>query len=262
MSCGTPIKDRHPGRIICIHGETSRDIVLEVQRSLQSSSSRIQIHVEHCTRDRLKSISLRSASTTGSMYVKTFNEIKDSLKELCEKARRLGLWLRDEIEIHPNFQICNVSSSIKKQSPDLSARTPAEVSFPRLGAFEVIVFIQSNTSQTAAASQSSKWKEILIYSKLYTKRWPDVSKLSTWIESLMIDGGPARSSLVIQRAFRAHRARRSLSIQRKTKYAKSAAVLQAMMRREVSRRWQVAQSQAISVLRKTYRGHLCRRRLW
>jgi hypothetical protein len=41
----------------------------------------------------------------------------------------------------------------------------------------------------------------------------------------------------------------------------AAAVLQAMVRGEVGRRWRAARTMAITVLQRTYRGHVCRRSL-
>jgi hypothetical protein len=55
--------------------------------------------------------------------------------------------------------------------------------------------------------------------------------------------------------------RRSLwtGVETKIKRGLAAAILQAMVRREVRRRGKTRMAQAIEVLQKTYRGHLCRR---
>jgi hypothetical protein len=210
-SPSTPLRDRHPERMICILGDpgTSEETVGAVQGYLRNSS-RIQIHVEYCTRERFTALSLRSTSID-SKYVKTFKELESSIMTLNETARRLRLWLWDNIEIHANSNgmsdapSCSVASRIMKRNPELGIRTPAEVAFPRPGAFEIIVFSQ-------CLSLPSKWKETVIYSKLWSKRWPDISQFSRFIEVLIVGGECVPSALVLQRAIRAHNARKTMSI--------------------------------------------------
>ena len=211
----TPLKLRHPERILCILGdpETSEETI-EMVQSYLSRSSRIQIHVEHCNVDRFDAVSLRSASID-SKYIESFKSLAKSVITLSDNSRKSGFW--DTIEIHANSDgmsdtpSSSVASRIMKNSPERCKRTPSEVRFPRIGAFEIIIFSQSG-------SLRSKWRETLIFSKLSLERWPDISEVSKFLE-LLIFGGRVTSILVLQRATRAHNARKQMSNLWKSKFA-------------------------------------------
>ncbi len=230
-SLRTPLKNRHPQRTFCIFGDpgTSKEKIAAVQSDLRSSS-RVQIHVEYCTRDKSKMLSLRPTSME-SKYLETFNRIESSIMASNFYARRLKLRHGDVIEIYANSEgkskapPCSVASRIMEQSPELSVRTPAEVAFPRIGAFEITIFSQSNEN---SVSSQSNWKEYLIFSKLGSERWPHVPQLSRFIERLVFGAELHRVSAAI--------------------------LLQGMIRK-----WFIMRSTAIKVLQKNYRGARCRR---
>jgi hypothetical protein len=224
----TPIKYRHPQRTLCIFGDprTSKETIAAFQNALKNSS-RIQIHIEYCIRDKSKMLSFRPTSADAERkYIETFDRIKNFIEKLNHYAKRLESRL-EAIEIYansdgaPKVPSCSVASRIKEENPELSLRTPAEITFPRPGAFEVTIYSDSQSS----------WKEVLIFSKLDSERWPHVPQLSRFIERLIFgdENGPLQSLTIklIHRAVRAYKQR---------KYIRRACVL----------------------LQKTYRGHRSR----
>ena len=229
----TPPKFRHPGRTICLldHPDSTEGIIGSVQRKL-ANASQIQIHVEFCAEDR-PSFSLRASTDSDYKYLQKFVELKGAIHKLSCIAKESHVCLWDHIEVFgnspsdSNTPSCSVSSRIRSLHPNLAQRSPAELRFPRIGAFEIVIFSSSDDTE--------KWDETLIYSKLETTKWPSISRITEWIEILTLRGNYLSISK-IQRAFRAHQARQILRNLKWFSFTEFAMKLQKVLRGHFTRK--------------------------
>ena len=207
---------RHPNRAIWIEQSASDDskgcppIILEKIRTELLAATHFQIHVEHCVLGppgRAHAISLRS-SPKRDPYTGKFFELHLALEELNKRVSLLKSPRNRTILAFANSSECSVVYQLaSSESPHVQAQvmaSSAELKFPRLGSFEVILYF---------VDASGNRKESLIFSKLHSEHFPIIGRLVAWLTDLLSINHLFAAEL-IQRVWRLHQCRLRRKIKR------------------------------------------------